>query len=180
MGDPWRPQGSPASLGALASHLSWPYSELQAEGISELLCWELGTFTSEVTWVMRTTGPLWGFPGGTARGSGKCGLLTFGLFAPPPPRKYDSICTDTPVFRPFESSMPVSPILPLPALLSSLKSSATWSVPTALITQAQPAMIQAHQQGASWYLPRSWACSSFCWPVPPPPLLWPTLLHPVE
>lgn len=41
-GDLWQTHGSPTSLGALASHLSCPYSELQAEGISELLCWELG------------------------------------------------------------------------------------------------------------------------------------------
>lgn len=41
-GNLWQTHGSPTSLGALASHLSCPYSELQAEGISELLCWELG------------------------------------------------------------------------------------------------------------------------------------------
>lgn len=60
-GEPWQTHGSPTSLGALASHLSCPYSELQAEGISELLCW--GTFNSGVTWVMRTTGPFWGLHG---------------------------------------------------------------------------------------------------------------------
>lgn len=42
-GDLWQTHCSPTSLGALASHLSCPYSELQAEGISELLCWEHST-----------------------------------------------------------------------------------------------------------------------------------------
>lgn len=62
--DGWpRQTHAPTSLGAQASHLSCPNSELQAEGISELLCWELGHISSEVTWVMRTTGPFWGLHG---------------------------------------------------------------------------------------------------------------------
>lgn len=37
MSDPWQIHATPASHGTLASHLSCPHLELQAEGISELL-----------------------------------------------------------------------------------------------------------------------------------------------
>lgn len=62
-GDPWQTHGSPASLGALASHLSCPYSELQAEGISELLCWELGHIQQWSDLGDEDTGPFWGLHG---------------------------------------------------------------------------------------------------------------------